>query len=82
MSAPEDITCREIVELVTDYLEGALPPAEREAFELHLTYCDGCVNYLDQLRETIRLSGELREEDLPPELEEQLLRAFRDLNRT
>ena len=82
MSAPEDITCREIVEIVTDYLEGALPAAEREAFELHLSYCDGCVNYLDQMRETIRLTGELREESLPAELQSELLRAFADLQRT
>jgi anti-sigma factor RsiW len=82
MSAPEDITCREIVEIVTDYLEGALPPEQREAFELHLSYCDGCVNYLDQMRETIRITGELREESLPPELQAELLRAFGDLHRT
>jgi anti-sigma factor RsiW len=81
MSAPEDITCREIVELVTDYLEGALPAEEVEAFEMHLAYCDGCVNYLEQMRETIRLSGRLTEESLPPELQEELVQAFSGLKR-
>ncbi len=57
MTSPEGITCREIVEIVTDYLEGALTPEQREAFELHLSYCEGCVNYLDQMRTTIRLTG-------------------------
>jgi predicted anti-sigma-YlaC factor YlaD len=81
MTAPEDITCREIVEIVTDYLEGALPSAEVEAFEMHLAYCDGCVNYLEQMRETIRLSGRLTEESLPPDLQERLVRAFSGLKR-
>ena len=81
MSAPEDITCREIVELVSDYLEGALSPEEHEAFEMHLSYCDGCVNYLDQMRETIRVMGELPEESLPPEVMEELRRAFAELKR-
>ena len=81
MSSPEDITCREIVELVTDYLEGALQPGEVEAFEMHLAYCDGCTNYLDQMRETIRWSGTLTEDALPPELQEELVRAFSGLKR-
>jgi anti-sigma factor RsiW len=77
VNAPEDITCREIVELVTDYLEGSLPVEEREAFELHLSYCDGCVNYLDQMRTTIRLTGGLTEEALPADVQAELLRAFK-----
>jgi anti-sigma factor RsiW len=81
MNFQEDITCREIVQLVTDYLDGALPPEQVEAFEMHLCYCDGCVNYLDQLRETIRLSGRLTEDSLPPELQEELVAAFRGLKR-
>jgi predicted anti-sigma-YlaC factor YlaD len=59
MSALEDITCSEIVQLVTDYLEGALPSDQIEGFEMHLAYCNGCVNYLDQMRAAIRLSGSL-----------------------
>ncbi len=71
------LTCREIVQLVTDYLEGALPPAEREAFERHLDACDGCRAYLEQMRETVRLTGAI---ELPAEgtpLRDELLRAFR-----
>jgi anti-sigma factor RsiW len=71
-------TCREIVELVTDYLEERLPSETRLAFEEHLAVCPGCTNYLAQMRETIRLTGELREESLSPEVRQELLRAFRD----
>jgi hypothetical protein len=74
VSSPEDIACREVVEIVTDYLENALPPDRREALELHLSYCDGCVNYLDQLRTTIELSGALGDESLPESLQADLLR--------
>ena len=52
-----DLTCRELVELVTDYLEDALPVAERERFESHLADCDGCHAYVEQVRATIRLAG-------------------------
>ena len=63
-----DITCQELVELVTGYLEGALPARERERFEHHLALCPGCVIYVEQMRETVRLTGERpREETLPPE---------------
>jgi anti-sigma factor RsiW len=81
VTAPEDITCREIVEIVSDYVEGALGPDEREAVELHLNLCDGCADYLQQLRTTIELSGELPAEPLSPELEEELCRAFRSFRR-
>lgn len=73
-----DITCQELVELVTGYLEGALPARERERFEHHLALCPGCVIYVEQMRETVRLTGERpREETLPPELRESLLAEFR-----
>jgi predicted anti-sigma-YlaC factor YlaD len=75
--ASTDLSCREIVELVTDYLEGTLEPADQRAFELHLAECEGCRNYLDQMRKTIRLTGELHQESLPPELQEELVAAFR-----
>ncbi len=81
MSVNENITCREIVEIVTDYLEDALTPEERETVELHLVMCDGCVDYLDQMREAIRLTGQLTDESLSPELEEALIRAFSGLKR-
>jgi anti-sigma factor RsiW len=76
VSAPEDITCREIVELVTDYVEGVLGPDAREAVELHLNLCDGCSDYLQQLRVAIALTGELPADALSPEVEEELCRAF------
>ena len=74
----EELICRELVELVTDYLEGALPPEDVRRFERHLAACDGCSGYLDQLRETIRLTGTLREEQLSPAARDTLLHAFRD----
>ena len=51
------LSCLDIVELVTDYIEDALPAEERRRFEHHLTYCPGCVTYVDQIRETIRVTG-------------------------
>jgi anti-sigma factor RsiW len=75
---PGDIACKELVELVTDYLEGALPPAERAHFEQHILMCEGCAVYLEQMRETIRLSGKLKEEDVPAPTKDALLGVFRD----
>jgi anti-sigma factor RsiW len=77
----QPITCQELVELVTDYLDGALPPGTREAFEAHLGVCPGCVTYVDQMRETVRLTGALTEEQLDPAVRDQLLAAFRDWQR-
>ena len=72
-----ELTCRELVEIVTDYLEGALSPEERIQFEKHLVMCDGCAIYLDQMRESIRLTGMLREEHVSEEARERLVEAFR-----
>jgi predicted anti-sigma-YlaC factor YlaD len=80
-SSAEHITCQEVVELVTDYLETALPPQEAELFEEHLNFCEGCVWYLDQMRTTVATVGRVREEDLPPETRERLMAAFRDWKR-
>jgi anti-sigma factor RsiW len=77
MKLSRDLTCNEIVEVVTEYLEGGLPTADRERFEEHIGFCDWCLTYLDQMRQTIATAGELREEDLPVELQEKLLDAFR-----
>jgi anti-sigma factor RsiW len=77
--AVREISCQEIVELVTDYLEDALPRDERKAFEAHLSGCPNCTNYLDQMRQTMRITGRLTEEALEPDLREKLLDAFRDL---
>jgi len=65
---PGDLACQQMVELVTDYLEGALPAAGRRSFEHHLTVCRHCTEYLAQMRETIRLTGRLTPEDLTPEM--------------
>ncbi len=78
---PGELTCRELVELVTEYLEGALPPDERTRFELHLAVCPGCAAHLRQLRATVRAAGRLSEESPPDEAREHLLRAFRDWRR-
>jgi anti-sigma factor RsiW len=72
-----DLTCRELVELVTDYLEGALPPQQRERFERHLELCPGCATYVEQFRETIALTGALREDDIGPRVRDELLAQFR-----
>jgi hypothetical protein len=77
MSASEGITCKEMVELMSDYLEDALPPEDRGRFEEHLAICDGCTNYLVQMKETIRLTGMLTEEQIPQEQKSELLEAFR-----
>jgi anti-sigma factor RsiW len=73
----DDITCAQLVELVTEYFEGALSPELVERFEEHLVICDGCSTYVQQMRETIRLTGKLREEDLERTVADQLLNAFR-----
>ena len=76
------LTCIELVELVTDYLEGALSAHDRERFEAHLALCEGCVTYLEQIGETVRLSGRLTDDGLSPAAREALLEAFRDWQRT
>jgi anti-sigma factor RsiW len=75
-----DMACAELVEVITDYLEGTLPARDRRRLEQHLTACDGCDAYLEQMRTTISLTGRLEPEDVPAELEERLLVAFRDWN--
>ncbi len=70
--------CQELVELVTGYLEQALDPAELRRFEEHIAGCGNCTRYLEQLRETIRLTGTISTDDLTPEAEAELLAVFRD----
>jgi anti-sigma factor RsiW len=74
----EALSCQELVELVTDYLEGALPPDDLRRFEEHVDGCGGCARYLEQLRETIRIAGRLTADGIEPEAGAALLRAFRD----
>lgn len=73
----EGLTCRELIELVTEYLDGSLPDDERARFDDHLAICEGCMTYLDQIRTTIEIAGSVREEDLSPEAQRELLEAFR-----
>jgi anti-sigma factor RsiW len=70
------LTCAQVVELVTDYLEGGLSDAERARFEAHLSGCDGCTSYLDQIRVTIAVVGHVHEDDLSGEAKAGLLEAF------
>ena len=76
-STYEDLSCQELVELVTDYLEGALPRELEDRFERHIAHCSGCQAYLAQMRATIRATGTLTAESVSPEAEQALLDAFR-----
>lgn len=73
----DDLACRELVELVTEYLEDSLSPPDRRRFELHLRGCRVCTLYLDQMRMTIRTAGRLSEEDVPAPVMSSLLGVFR-----
>jgi anti-sigma factor RsiW len=74
----DHISCQEVVELVTDYLDEALPAEEAALFEQHINFCEGCVWYVEQIRRTAGALGEVREEDISPEAKERLMGAFRD----
>jgi anti-sigma factor RsiW len=76
------VTCIELVELVTDYLEGSMPADERARFDEHISGCEGCTTYLEQLRITIRLTGMLTEEQIGADTRAVLLDAFRDWRAT
>jgi anti-sigma factor RsiW len=76
-----DLACRELVELVTDYLEEALPAGERERFEAHLAECEACDAYVEQVRATIRLAGRAAALEERPETA-ALLALFRDFQRS
>jgi anti-sigma factor RsiW len=77
-AAPADeMSCKQLVEVITDYLEGTMAAADRTRFDAHLAECPYCVAYLDQMRETIRALGKLREESLHPDARDELLQAFR-----
>jgi hypothetical protein len=73
----EQLSCQELVELVTDYLEGALPDEARLLFDEHIGRCEGCRIYLEQMRQTITVLGHLPKEALSPDAERKLLEAFR-----
>ena len=77
-----ELSCQEMIEVVTDYLDDALPPGERQRYEHHLSYCRGCVTYTEQMRETIRQAGRVpREGSLSPALRERIVAQFRTWRR-
>lgn len=75
---PDAMSCQELVELVTDYVEGRLPESDLARFDPHIEACDHCVTYLEQIRLTIAISGTLTEETLPPGAADALLAEFRN----
>jgi anti-sigma factor RsiW len=75
---PGGLTCKELVELVTDYLEGTLPASQRRRFDEHIRACVGCTTYVDQIRATIAIAGRLDEDALEPAARDALLVAFRN----
>ena len=74
----ETLTCQELVEIVTEYLEDALTPEDGAGFEAHLSACKNCTAHFDQMRQTIALVGHLSEETIPEEGKAELLELFRD----
>ena len=81
MTTDTEMTCQELVELVTEYFEGTLSPTDRARFEAHLPHCRGCRNYLEQMRQTIQTVGRLSEETISSAARETLLARFRDWKR-
>jgi hypothetical protein len=77
----KNLTCKETVELVTDYLEEALLPELKTQFELHLAGCPDCTIYLDQVQQTLLMLRQLTDEAVSPETKQQLLAQFRDWQR-
>lgn len=78
MTAARDLTCQELVELVTDYFEGKLGGPEAAGLEAHLDACQHCRSYLAQMRMVIRMLGKLRKEHISEEARLELVQAFRD----
>ena len=72
----DELTCKEFVEWVTDYLEDRLPGEDRRRFDAHLAQCSGCPHYLEQIRQTIRIAGKLSEASIEPQARRELLRVF------
>ena len=76
----QSLTCKELVELVTEYLENTLPQNDRVCFENHIKGCTGCRTYLEQMRQTIQVVGHLSEETIAPDAKDELLNIFRNWN--
>ena len=81
-AASDDLACIELVELVTEYLEEAVSEADRERIETHLSGCDGCTTYVEQMRQTIMAAGRLTPDDVPQSIVDPLLAIFRTSRRT
>jgi predicted anti-sigma-YlaC factor YlaD len=81
IDAQPDLDCARLVELVTDYLEGAPLQADLVRLEGHLAACQGCRHYLEQMRETIRATGRLGPEEIPPDALDGLLDVYRAYRR-
>jgi anti-sigma factor RsiW len=75
--SPDHISCQQLVELVTGYLDGALPTGETALFEQHLNFCEGCVWYVEQMRGTVQVTGRVAGDDIPAPDRDRLLAAFR-----
>jgi anti-sigma factor RsiW len=73
----KDISCEQAVELITDYLEDALPSRQRSVLEYHLRDCPHCTEYLAQLRTTIAVTGHVDTEELDPQMRETLIELYR-----
>jgi anti-sigma factor RsiW len=82
VTTPDEMNCRTLVELITEYLEDAVPEDLRASIDAHLAECEGCTNHLEQIRTTIRAAGHLSEEQIPPAARESLRRAFREWRAT
>jgi anti-sigma factor RsiW len=78
MTHSNDLSCKELVELVTEYLENSLPLGEKAQFEAHLALCPGCRTHLEQMRRTVHAVGHLTEESLDPTTSDRLLALFRN----
>lgn len=74
----DDVACRQVVEMLTDYLDGVLPMEDRAALEQHLVLCEECTTFLEQLRTTIGLTGVLREEDVPDQVMAAVMQVIKE----
>jgi anti-sigma factor RsiW len=74
----DHLSCQDVVEVVTDYLDKALPPEEAALFEQHINSCEGCVFYVQQIKKTAEVLEEVREEHISPEAKHRLMRTFLD----
>lgn len=81
-SRRHELKCRLAVELVTDYLEGALAPQQRADYEVHLAECPGCLAYLGQMKATVEMLGHLQPSSLPAEVRDELIRIFERFHNT